>query len=214
MHTIDLLKGQGIPARTTFAGTVIIAVTVIVPILVFAVMLDSYLQDRLDIDNMKREIARFQIKIEEFAPQVKLHSSSLNQKALLTNQLSEVSRCVDTFIQWSPLLITVAQKLPGRLILNSLSTQSRYTRLATPEEKDKDKPVEIPVPERTMLLETSGRETGNYDIEAKDYLGSLKQSESIAERSSHEDFTFAPGGAGNQQTIVYKMNFIFKTQSK
>jgi hypothetical protein len=214
MHTIDLLKGQGTPARTTFAGTIIIAVTVIVPILIFAVMLDSYLQNRLDIDNMNREITRFQNKVDEFAPQVKQYSGYLKQKSQLTGQLSEISRCVNTFVQWSPMFIAVAQKLPSKLVLNSLSAQSKYSRPAIVEEKDKDKPAEIPVPERTMLVETSGRDTGNYDVDARDYLGSLKGSEAIAGKLNREDFTFGPGGVGSQQTIIYKMNFIFKTQSK
>jgi hypothetical protein len=42
MHTIDLLRGQGTPAKTTLGSAAIVVVIVVVPILAASVMADRY----------------------------------------------------------------------------------------------------------------------------------------------------------------------------
>jgi hypothetical protein len=214
MHTIDLLKGQGLPAKTTLVGSIIIAVAVIVPIVVVSWMLDSYLRDSLEIGSMKEAITKNQQKLSEFAQQIKQHNESMGKRALLTKQLTEVSRCVNTFVQWSPLLITVAQKMPGQMTMNSLIAQCKSVKSASQENKEPNKPLEIVAPERSMLLETCGKGAGNYDTIAKDYLNNLKVSDSLSRILKNDDFSFAPSGLGEQQAILYKMNFTFKNQTQ
>jgi hypothetical protein len=215
-HRIDLLKGQGIPARTTFAGMVIIAVTVIVPIIVSAAMLDSYLQNWMKIDWMSGEITKYQGETTASQEQVKQYNSSLSRRTSLTSKLSEVSRCVKTFVQWSPILVTVAQDMPGQMVMDGLSTQSKASKppAQSEDEKDKNKPVEIPIPERSIMLEAQGRGEGNYDTVAREYFDSLKSSEVIKGKLNSFDFIRQPGRTGDEQSVSYKLNFILKTGSK
>jgi hypothetical protein len=215
MHRIDLLKGQGIPAKTTFAGMVIIAVTVIVPIIVGAAMIDRYVQNWLDIDFMSRDITKYKGQMNVSEPQVELYNSSLSKRAVLASQLSEVSRCVNTFVQWSPIIVTVARDIPAQMIINGFSTQYKAARPAASQEngenQNKEKPVEIPIPERSIMLDTQGRGEGNYDTIARNYLDSLKASEAIKARLNSFDFIREAGRTGEAKSVSYKLNFIFKT---
>ena len=214
MHTIDLLKGQGIPAKTTFGGIVVIAFTVIVIVLVTAGTLDWYLQSRFDIDFKQREVAKYRDSITEYTPDVKLYDTLQSRRALLAENLSEVSRCVDTFVQWSPILLTVAESMPEEMIMNELAAQSSSVRLTAKREDDPDKPVEIPIPERTLILAINGRQEGNYDTIARAYRDGLESSVTLGPKLERMDFSLVPGTVAGQQTVSYRMSFIFQTESK
>ncbi len=60
MFTIDLLKGQGVPMKSSPVGIAIAAVTVVVPLIVAIVMFGFYLSDKTTTLVKKQEIARFQ----------------------------------------------------------------------------------------------------------------------------------------------------------
>lgn len=214
MHTIDLLKGQGVPAKTTFGGIVIIAVAVIVPFLVAAGMLDWYLLSKSDIDLKQRQITKYRDRIAEYSPDVELNNVLQSRRALLAQSLSEVSRCVDTFVQWSPILLTVAENMPGELIMNRLEAQSQAVRLTAPKEEDADKPVEIPVPERAVVLDVSGKGADNYDKIAWSYRDGLESSSALSEKLDRVDFSRVPGTIAGEQAVSYSMSFIFRTESK
>ena len=70
MHTIDLLRGQGVPAKTTLGSAAIIVVMIVVPILAAAGMVDRYMQNDTDIGIKQQTIATEQKTIDKFADAV------------------------------------------------------------------------------------------------------------------------------------------------
>ncbi len=65
MFTIDLLKGQCIPAKSRPEGIAIAAATFAVPIIIAIVMFGFYLSNIINISIQKREVVRYKKKISQ-----------------------------------------------------------------------------------------------------------------------------------------------------
>ena len=80
MFTIDLLKGQGIPARSRPEGIIATAVTIVVPIAIALTMLGIYLSSRIVMNIYKQEISSYEKKIATMSEAMKIHRSYLQKK--------------------------------------------------------------------------------------------------------------------------------------
>lgn len=214
MHKIDLLKGQGIPAKTTTGGIIILTMTVIVPLLVAVGMLDWYLQTKIDIEVMQQRIVTGNETISRYKPDLKLKKSLDRQITLLNRQLLEVSNCLDTFIQWSPILMTLSENMPSKMIMNRLATQCASVRRTTRKKTDPDKPSIIPVPERKMEMNISGSKPGSYDTIVQGYQERLNLSPALKPKLKDIIPSKEASAIGIDQTESYIMNIIFKSELK
>jgi hypothetical protein len=214
MHKIDLLKGRGIPAKTTTGGIIILTMTVIVPLLVAVGMLDWYLQTKIDIEVMQQRIVTGNETIARYKPDLKLKKSLDQQITLLNRQLLEVSNCVDTFIQWSPILVTLSKNMPSRMIMNSLAIQCSSIRKTTRKKTDSDKPISIPIPERKMVMNISGSKPGSYDTMVQGYQERLNLSPALRPKLKDIIPSKEASAIGTDQTESYVMNIIFKSELK
>ena len=213
MHNIDLLKGQGIPAKTTTGGIIVMTIMVIVPILVAAGMLDWYLQTRIDIGMMQQKIVTARETITTYEPDVKLKRSLEQKINLMNNKLSEVSRALDTFNQWSPILVTLAENMPDPMIMRNLIAQSQNIRRTTRKKNDPKKPVNIPIPERSLVMNISGTKSGSYDKTVQQYQERLNTSP-VLKPKLKDIIPSKEAGMGTDQTESYVMNIIFMSDSQ
>lgn len=216
MHKIDLLKGQGIPAKTTTGGIIVLTLIVIIPFFCAAGILDWYLQTKIDIELMQQRIVTGKEAISLHEPDLKLKKSLEQKIALLNNQLSEVSGCIDTFIQWSPVMVTLSENMPSKMIISKLSTQNTNVRRATTRKRNNDpnKPANIPIPERTMVMNIRGSKTGGYDTMVQGYQERLNLSPSLKPILKNIVPSKEAGTMGTDQIESYIMNIIFKSETK
>ncbi len=214
MHKIDLLKGQGIPAKTTTGGIIILTVTVIVPLLVAVGMLDWYLQTKIDIEVMQQRIVTGNETISRYEPDLKFKKSLDRQITLLNRQLLEVSNSLDTFIQWSPILVTLSENMPSKMIMNRLATQCTSVRRTTRKKSDPNKPSIIPVPERKMVMNISGGKPGSYNTMVQGYQERLNLSPALRPKLKDIIPSKEASTIGSDQTESYIMNIIFKSELK
>ncbi len=215
MHKIDLLKGQGVPAKTTKGGIIVLAVTVTVPILVAAGTLGWYSQTKIDIAITTQSIVNSKEMISQYSADLKL-KQSLDQKIdLLNSQLSEISRCLDTFIQWSPILVTLSDNMPSGMIMTELAAQSQSLRRTTRRRKNDPKKASIiPIPERTMVMNIRGGSPGSYDTVVQGYQERLNSSPVLKPRLKEIIHSKEAGTMGTDQTGSHVMNIIFASESQ
>lgn len=213
MHTIDLLRGQGIPAKTTLAGVIILVMAVVVPFVVAVGMLDKYLRNRTVISVQQQAIANEQSKINELSDAVKLTESLQKKKNLVNSRLSEVSSCIDQYIQWSPVLETLAENMPWNMILTSLTAELKQVTRTVPRKDDPEKTDNISVPKRILILNISGAQRGNYATAIKQFRENLKSSASLGPKL--EDIIVSQsqesGTLRDEKVVSYKINCNFKT---
>ncbi len=75
MFTIDLLKGQGIPMKSSPGGIAIAAVAVAAPMTIAIIMFGFYLNDRTQVSTKEQEIVRCQAEIDKLSGTVELQDS-------------------------------------------------------------------------------------------------------------------------------------------
>jgi len=213
MHTIDLLRGQGVPAKTTLGGVAIIAVIVAVPVLAAVAMLDRYLVNRTDIEIQQQVIAREQATIEKYAPDLKLKESLDKKRDLVHSRLSEVSSSIGEYIQWSPVLVTIVENMPGDMVMNGLSVENRREKKKVPKKNDPKRTVNVNITKRTLILDISGTRTGNYSTTVNDYSENLKNSTVLGPKLENITFAKRSGGLGEEKADSWTMRLIFKSES-
>jgi len=206
MHTIDLLNGQGIPAKTTLGSIVMIIVIIAVPILAAAWMVDKYIQNKTEIGIKQQTIINEQANIEQYADDVQFKETLLNQQKAIRNKLSEVSSCLDRYIQWSPVLITLSDKMPRGMVMNALKAESTIERPRAAGGKESKATIK-----RKLIIDISGTERRNYNDEIERYSRDLKSSPELGPKLENIEFSQKPGSTGDINTVSYTMNLIFKS---
>lgn len=213
MHTIDLLRGQGVPAKTTLGSAAMVVVMIAVPILAAAGMVDRYMQNKTDIGIKQQTIETEQQTIEKFADAVKFKESLLKQQNIIHRKLSEVSSCLGNFIQWSPVLETLAKYLPAKMVMSGLKAGSTSVRQQVASEKDPKRMESVTVSKRTLVLDISGSELRDYGSEVENYSKRLKSSPVLGPKLENIEVSQNPGRSGDENTVSYTMNLMFKTGS-
>lgn len=213
MHTIDLLRGQGIPAKTTLVGVAMVGVIVMVPILAAAAMVDRYFQDKTDIGIKQQQIAVEQETIEKFADAVKFKESLQMQQNAIGSKLSEVASCLDNYIQWSPVLETLAKYMPAQMVMNGLRAESTSERRQVTSEKDPNRRINVTVSKRMLVLDISGSELRDYGSEVENYSKRLKSSPVLGPKLENIEVSQKPVSTGEVNTVSYTMNLKFKSGS-
>jgi hypothetical protein len=213
MHTIDLLRGQGIPAKTTLGSAAMVVVMIIVPILAAAGMVDRYMQNKTDIEIKQQAISKEQATIDEFEDAVKFKETLLRQQNAIHSKLSEVSSCLGRYIQWSPILETLARYMPAQMVMSELRAESTSVRRQVASENDPAQMVNFTVSRRMLVLDISGSELRDYGSEVKSYANLLKSSSVLGPKLENIEVSQNPGGSGDDNTVSYTMNLMFKSGS-
>jgi len=211
MHTIDLLRGQGIPAKTTFGSVAMVIVMVVVPILAAAWMVDRYMQNKTDIEIQQQTITTEEATIVKFADAVKFKESLEKDQGAINSKLSEVSSCLGNYIQWSPVLETLAEHMPAKMVMSGLRAESTNVRQQVTSEKGPKQKVNVNVSRRMLVLDISGSELRDYGSEVENYSKRLKSSPVLGPKLEGIEFSQKPGSAGDLNTVSYTMNLMFKS---
>jgi len=211
MHTIDLLKGQGIPAKTTLRGVTMLIVMVVVPILAAAGMVDRYMQNKTDIEIQQQTITTEEATIKEFADAVKFKESLERQQIAINSKSSEVSSSLGNYIQWSPVLETLAEHMPAKMVMSGLRAGSSSQRKQVESEQDPAKKVNVTIVKRTLVLDISGSEQLDYGSLVENYSKRLKSSPVLGPKLENIEVSQNPGSSGDINTVSYTMNLQFKS---
>ena len=211
MHTIDLLRGQGIPAKTTLGSAAMVVMMVVVPILAAAGIVDRYMQNKTDIEIKQQTITTEEATIEEFADAVKFKKSLEKEQGAINSKLSEVSSSLGNYIQWSPVLETLARHMPAKMVMSGLSAGSTSVRQKVPSEKDPKQTVNVTIIKRTLVLDINGSEQLDYGSLVKTYASRLKSSQELGPKLENIEVSQKPGSAGDINTVSYTMNLMFKS---
>jgi Tfp pilus assembly protein PilN len=210
MFTIDLLKGQGVPAKTRPRNIAIGAAVVAVPVIIAIAMFSLYLNNKVVISIQNDSIANFKKKISEMSDAIEYQESYEEQKTIYDNCLTEVSSNLDRHVQWSPVLVTLVKNLPESVVLKSLGVKQRSTRIKVPQKDDPKKTVETSVPVRSLEMTVAGRPESNSDEEIRDFSERLRSSSHLGPRLENIRIAQGVGKLNEEEVITYQIDCIFK----
>jgi len=210
MFTIDLLKGQGIPAKSRPESIAVTAVTFAVPIIIAIVMLGFYLSNIINISIQKREVVRYKKNIDELSDAIEMQKLFEKEKQVISSCLTEVSSSIAGYTQWSPILMTLVENMPNLVVLTSLEVKQRFIKRKVPTKDDPKKKTSISVPVRTLHVSICGSPQTNCDEAVRDFGDSLRSSALLGPRL--EDIRVSQGFdmLQNQDAVSYGIDCVFK----
>jgi hypothetical protein len=216
MFAIDLLKGQGRPARTRPQGVAIFVATFTVPMIVAILMAGYYYRNKVIISIYKQDVTGYVTQTERLADALKLKGAWEKDKSAISGCLADVADSIGRHTQWSPVLVAIVQNLPESVVLNNLEVkQSSIKRKAVVKaglEKDnKDKQADTSVAVRVLKLRVSGNPSYDCDHEVKAFRESLRASNVLGPKL--EDVVIASQGRDTldgREVVAYDIDCIFK----
>ena len=210
MFTIDLLKGQCIPAKSRPEGIAIAAATFAVPIIIAIVMFGFYLSNIINISVQKQEIVKYEKRIDKLSDSIEMQKLFEKEKNVISSCLTEVSSSIAKHAQWSPILMTLVENMPDSVVLTSLEVKQRSVRRKVPQKDDPKKMINISVPVRTLHISVCGSPQTNCDKAVRDFGDRLRSSALLGPKL--EDIRVSQGFdmLQNQNVVSYEIDCVFK----
>ena len=210
MFTIDLLKGEAVPAKSRPGGIAIVGATFAAPIIIAMVMLSFYLSNIIDISVQKQEVVRYEKKIDKLSDALKVQKSFEKEKNVYSSCLTEVSSSIGRHTQWSPVLRTLVENMPGSVVLTTLEVEQRSVKRKVPHKDDPKKMTNVSIPVRTLCISVCGSPQSNCDEAVRDFGDSLRSSALLGPKL--EDIRVSQGFniLENQSVVSYEIDCIFK----
>ena len=210
MFTIDLLKGQGVPLKSSPGGIAIIAISAVVPIIIAAIMFSFYLDDEAHASITEQEIVRCQSEIEKLSGAVELYKSLEKEKILYGDCLSEVKSSISKYIQWSPVLVTMVENMPDSVMLTGLEVTQNSVRKKVPKPDNPQEMVEKSVPVRVLLMSISGNPKYNSGKAVMDFQDSLRSSAFLGPKLESIGYSQESEMLKGQDVASYEIKCVFK----
>ncbi|KPJ65705.1 MAG: hypothetical protein AMJ43_10230 [Coxiella sp. DG_40] len=210
MFTIDLLKGQGIPAKSRPEGIAIAAATLVVPLLIAVLMFGLYLRNKIIIAIKKQTIVNYEKKIDGLADAVELHKSFENEKKAINSCLSEVSNSLSRHTQWSPVLTTLVKNMPDSVVLTDLEVKLSSVKRKVPKKDEPTKMIDISVPVRTLQINVCGDPQSDCDKAVRDFRERLRSSTLLAPKLENIRVSQRFDTLENRDVVSYQIECMFK----
>jgi Tfp pilus assembly protein PilN len=176
MFKIDLLKGQGVPLKSSPGGIAITAITIAIPLCILVIMFGFNVNDKTYMSIKEQEIVRCQSEIDKLSGAVKLQESLEKEKILYGSCLSEVKSSIGKYIQWSPVLVTLVENMPNSVMLTELEVKQDSVRRKVPKPDNPQEMVDGSVPVKILRMSISGGPQYDCNKEVRDFQDRLQSS--------------------------------------
>ena len=210
MFTIDLLKGEAVPPKSRPGGIAIAGAAFAAPIIIAIVMFSFYLSNIINISIQKQEVVRYKKKIDQLSDALKMQESFEKEKKVISSCLTEASSSIARHTQWSPILMTLVENMPGSVVLTSLEVKQRSVRKKVPQKDDPNKMTNISVPVRTLHISVCGSPQTNSDKAVRDFGGRLRSSALLGPKLENIKVSQGFDILQNQSVVSYEMDCVFK----
>jgi Tfp pilus assembly protein PilN len=210
MFTIDLLKGQGVPIKSSPKNVAFGASAAVVPIIVAIAMFGFYVRNRIFMSVQESAIANQEARIAEMSDAVNVQKSFEEEKSSYSNCLSEVKNCFSRHTQWSPVLVTLVKNMPDSVVLTALDVKQRAVKKKVPKKDDPSKVDMVSVPVRTLQMTVAARPQSKSDKEIRSFSEYLRSSSMLSSRL--EDIRVSQGESmlDGRSVVSYQIDCIFK----
>jgi Tfp pilus assembly protein PilN len=210
MFTIDLLKGQAVPTKSTPGSITAAAAAVAVPVIIAIALFGFYLRNRIVISIHGQTIANYQAKISELSDAVELQKSFEKEKGAYSDCLSEVTSSLGRHTQWSPVLVTLVKNMPDSVVLTKLDVKQHSIKRKVPQKDDPTKTTTVSVPVRTLQMTVAARPQSRSDRTIRNFSERLRSSSVLGPRLENIRISQSESTLGGLSVVSYQIDCIFK----
>jgi Tfp pilus assembly protein PilN len=210
MFKIDLLKGQGVPLKSSPGGIAITAITIAIPLYVLIMMFGFYVNDITYISVKEQEVARCQSEIDKLSGAVKLQESLEKEKILYSACLSEVKSSIGKYVQWSPVLVTLVENMPNSVMLTELEVRQDSITKKVPKKDNPQEMVDGSVPINILRMSISGGSQYDCNQEVRDFQDRLQSSDFLGPKLENIVVSRESEILKGRDVASYEIDCVFK----
>ncbi|HEG42575.1 MAG TPA: hypothetical protein ENH94_00850 [Phycisphaerales bacterium] len=182
MLNIDMLKGQGIPLKSSPGTAFLLALIIAIPVLAAMAITAEYLNGRIKLKTLKNEWSEIENNISQLSAGVKFQASDLGKINNINACFVEVHEVLQYHIQWTPVFVTLIENLPNKLFLEKLTVDTYPQLTEVPKRNDPLEFVSIDVPESVVFIDLYSHLADYNDKNVLDYIEKLNSLESFIEK--------------------------------
>jgi Tfp pilus assembly protein PilN len=210
IFTIDLLKGQAIPRKSTPGSIGVTAAATTVPVIIAIALLGMYVRNRVVISVHGHTIANYEAKISELSEAVELQKSFEKEKGTYSDCLAEISNRLEVHTQWSPVLMTLVENMPDSVVLTGLDVKQRSVKKQVRQKDDPAKMTTVSVPLRTLTMTVAAKPQSNSDEAIRNFSEQLRSSSSLGPKLENIRISQGLGLLEGKSVVSYQIECIFK----
>jgi len=212
MFTIDLLKGEGIPAKSRPKDIAIASVMIVVPTVIAIIIFSLYIRNKITISIQKKEIDRCKAELGKLSDTIKTQKTLEEEKNIVSNCISEVRSSLNRHTQWTPILAKVVENIPYSTTLTNLSVRQRTVKKKIPKKDDPEKMVDIQILTRTMHMSAYGSAQSDCDEAVKEFRNRLLSSPFLGPMLENITVSQKYVTGDGRDTASYEIDCIFKPE--
>lgn len=207
---IDLLKGQGLPLRSSPAGIAVTMICAALPVVMAIAVIGLFMHNKIEISQREKEITELTEKIDEMSETVELQKTLEQEKTHYGVCLSEVKSSIERFSQWSPVLTTLVENMPSSVILTELEVEQDIVKKKVPDKENPKKMNEVDTFVTTMQVTVSNNSRSNSDEAVKEFRDFLCSSPLLGPRLEKVGVSKESGTLAGQDVVYYLIDCVFK----
>ena len=176
MFTVDLLKGSGLPLRSSPGKAALGAIPFIVPVLIGAVLVVQYFYTNAIMAATRHNTDRMQTAIQEYAGDIAEYEQQTAAIARTRQRLAEVSTAIGRHLQWSDVLRALTESLPEGIAVKNIELKRNATRTKVADKNDPQILIPKTIIKRTLVVAVYGSPGTATDAAVQTYLTNLAAS--------------------------------------
>ena len=177
MFKIDFLKGQGLPARSRTVETGLFAGIAAVSVLILCLLGVGYFGNSMTLRAKQKQLTSLKSILNKTAGKGSIKSRIKKNMDIYNECYSEIACSLGRYVQWTPLLAELANKLPGSMLANELSVTRSISKEKAASVRELDKQVDFEIVNRTLNSDLYGINMDANDTAVKSYLAAWRDSE-------------------------------------
>jgi Tfp pilus assembly protein PilN len=207
--TIDLLKGQGVPTRSNPEKIVLMAITILVPMMMSIAMFGYFWKNNVLISIEKQKIANCDKSIKSMARAQALLDRSEKEKRYRNDCLAEVAEVLDSRYQWTPGLIEIVKLMPDSVLLKSVETKQSTIKKTVPSKQQDGQMVELAIPVTKMKITVTERLPGSGP-QIREFQNNLRTSKIFGPILESVSVSQGVDSYREQSAVSYQIECAFK----
>ena len=214
MFTIDLLKGQGVPAKANLKLLALVTGAFGILIISVVFMFGSFVNNRIALVTQKRVLKRYDGRFEGLRAALDERKVLAVRRENLNSCLTEISDTLKHETQWSDFLEVFSRHLPENVVVDRLEVRVSQNRMQVPNRTNPEKQIIVSVPARSVLVSLHCEPIYDGDCVVRDFQRELMNTETF--RKNVKSVVIAsrePAVVRDREVIKCQLNCVFKTHA-
>lgn len=208
MHTIDLLRGRGIPAKTTLLGVFLAAITVLAPLCGAAALVDRYFTNEACLEVQSHQLALKSKELDSYSAALREKEAMDRKKRNINKLLTQIAEFTEEQMQWSPIFTTLAEHMPEKMIVTSLEAVRKNTSIIVPGKDGSS--TRVTVPKRSLVIDVAGKNDEDHDESVMKLRNELASSPALDKKLDDVVISHGAGDAAAKDTVSYEVVCVFE----